>query len=176
MLDNHLSGSGFGKLLTRAKGLRDGAPVPPTPAAGGDGGLYDDADFYTLMLRELVERRTHDTAPPSTANTNALPAMPDKRDFKARKQVDRKASKGRKMRYQVHEKLVAFMAAEDKGIWGEGRRGELFGGLLGQKVDMGEGGERREEEGDGMDVDGGSDGGQDDINGDGEGGALRLFG
>ena len=54
------------------------------------------------------------------------------------KMVDTKASKGRKMRYTVHEKLQNFMAPEDRGTWGERQRDELFGGLFGRRVGLGE--------------------------------------
>ena len=93
------------------------------------------------------------------------------RDFKVKKVVDTKASKGRKMRYTVHEKLQNFMAAEDRGGWGGRQRGELFASLLGRRVALGEdedGGVGSGEEE--MDVDVDVDGG-----GDEEGG-LRLFG
>ena len=76
------------------------------------------------------------------------------RSTRVRKRVDTKASKGRKMRYTVHEKLMNFMAPEDRGTWGDRQRVELFAGLLGRRVRMGEGsgdeeGEGREEEGEG---------------------------
>lgn len=50
--------------------------------------------------------------------------------------VDVKASKGRRLRYTIHEKLQDFMApvAEKKlGWWEERQIGELFGSILGQK-------------------------------------------
>ena len=99
--------------------------------------------------------------------------MRDMRDFKVKKVVDTKASKGRKMRYTVHEKLQNFMAAEDRGGWGERQRGELFASLLGRRVVLGEGEGDDAEEGRGdKEMDGDVDG-----NGDGkEEGGLRLFG
>ena len=50
--------------------------------------------------------------------------------------VDVKASKGRRLRYTIHEKIQDFMApvAEKKlGWWEERQIRELFGSLLGQK-------------------------------------------
>ncbi|CAK0755430.1 hypothetical protein CCP1ISM_6070001 [Azospirillaceae bacterium] len=65
---------------------------------------------------------------------------------------DTKASKGRKIRYTVHEKLQNFMAAEgdtgrDTAMWTERGKDEFFGSLFGQdkalaeddNVDMGDG-------------------------------------
>lgn len=73
------------------------------------------------------------------------------------------------MRYTVHEKLQNFMAPVDRGSWGERQRGELFRGLLGRKIALGEG---EDEEGKG-DEDG--DEKMMGVGVDGEGG-LRLFG
>lgn len=65
-----------------------------------------------------------------------------------RANVDTKASKGRKMRYTVHEKLRDFMVREDRGTWGERRVDELFGSLFGgqRKVELGEGSDAEDEE------------------------------
>lgn len=71
------------------------------------------------------------------------------RSTRVKKRVDTKASKGRKMRYTVHEKLMNFMAPEDRGTWGERQRVEFLAGLLGRRVCMGEEDGREEEEGEG---------------------------
>ncbi|CCF34073.1 Bfr2 [Colletotrichum higginsianum] len=39
------------------------------------------------------------------------------KEAKTKKHVDRRASKGRKMRFNVHEKLQNFMAPEDRRAW-----------------------------------------------------------
>lgn len=58
------------------------------------------------------------------------------KEVKARKNVDTKASKGRKMRYNVHEKLQNYMAPEDRGSWEEEAVERFFGTLLGQKMTL----------------------------------------
>jgi protein AATF/BFR2 len=68
------------------------------------------------------------------------------KEAKMRKTVDTKASKGRKMRYTVHEKLQNFMAPEDRGTWEPDAIDRFFGTLLGQKMTLGEGMEIDEEE------------------------------
>jgi protein AATF/BFR2 len=60
------------------------------------------------------------------------------KEAKTRKNVDTKASKGRKMRFTVHEKLQNFMAPEDKGSWEPDAIDRFFGTLLGQKMILGE--------------------------------------
>jgi protein AATF/BFR2 len=99
--------------------------------------VYDDTSFYQALLRDLVEQRMSS----SDAVTNGLdslhlqiPTRPTSgmRKDKVRKDVDTKASKGRKMRYNVHEKLQNFMAPEDRGTWTDRARDEFFASLLGK--------------------------------------------
>jgi protein AATF/BFR2 len=60
------------------------------------------------------------------------------KEAKTKKNVDTKASKGRKMRYTVHEKLQNFMAPEDRTAWEQDAVDRFFGTLLGQKMSLGE--------------------------------------
>ena len=121
--------------------------------------IYDDADFYQTLLHELVNQRMADSTSAGATST-AIAALPTREAKMHRKGVDTKASKGRKIRYTVHEKLQNFMAAEDRGSWGLRQREELFSSLLGQR------GRALAEEEDEDEVDGEADG---------EGEALRLF-
>lgn len=50
--------------------------------------------------------------------------------------VDPKASKGRKIRYHVHEKLVSFMVPIPTDLWAEEQKDELFASLLGRGFDQ----------------------------------------
>ena len=168
VLDTHLTDpSSAEKLLNRTRIPRSCAPVQAASRVPvTDPNIYDDADFYTTLLRELVDQRMADSNAPNPTSTSGVisSSLPSQRDFKVKKVVDTKASKGRKMRYTVHEKLQNFMAPEDKGSWGERQRGELFAGLLGRKIALGEGEEGR---GDEEMVDGEEDADE---------GGLRLFG
>jgi protein AATF/BFR2 len=101
------------------------------------GSAYDDSAFYQSLLRDLVEQRMSS----SDAVTNGLdslhlhvPVHPTSgvRKDKVHKNVDTKASKGRKMRYNVHEKLQNFMAPEERGTWTDRARDEFFASLLGK--------------------------------------------
>ena len=60
------------------------------------------------------------------------------KDVKNRKNVDRKASKGRKMRFTVHEKMQNFMAPEDRRAWEQGAIDRFFGTLFGRKMQLNE--------------------------------------
>lgn len=95
----------------------------PTPTT------YDDSPFYQSLLTSLIASRTN------AANISAsLPStsLPPSKNTKVKKNVDTKASKGRKIRYTVHEKLENFMAPEDRTTWTEEGRREFFGSLFGQ--------------------------------------------
>ncbi|XP_043695865.1 putative uncharacterized protein DDB_G0270496 [Telopea speciosissima] len=71
----------------------------------GDPELLDDSEFYQQLLKEFFE--TFDAKSSETA-LYALKRLQTKK----RKIVDRRASKNRKIRYHVHDKVVNFMAPE----------------------------------------------------------------
>lgn len=150
LLDQHLSAPNAARLLARTRTPRSCAPLQAAARTPLDVNIYDDADFYTQLLRELVEQRMADSTLSSTTNpvvVDDAAALIDAPSAvsraKVRKIVDTKASKGRKMRYTVHEKLQNFMPPEDRGTWGDTQARELFAGLLGRKVVL------EEKEGDG---------------------------
>lgn len=60
------------------------------------------------------------------------------RESRVKKIVDTKASKGRKLRYHVHDKLQNFMAPVPVLRWERRRVDELFGSLLGMRTRIGE--------------------------------------
>ncbi|XP_055633995.1 protein Aatf [Toxorhynchites rutilus septentrionalis] len=91
--------------------------------------IYDDSDFYHALLRELIEYKSNVTENPQ--EINAKLAELQKLRSKMKKQVDTRASKGRKIRYVVHKKLVNFTAPDDKHEWTEEAKNELFASLFG---------------------------------------------
>ena len=149
LLDTHLAPPNSIRLLSQSLA----APQSTSPTSQK---TYDDTPFYTALLRSLLsERMSQPHTATTTASPNPLPLHPPKR----RKQVDTKASKGRKLRYTVQEKLQNFTAVEDRGGWGERQEAELFGSLLGRRGELGEESEE--------------DGGDEGIGGEEDG--LRLF-
>ncbi|KAI9925239.1 hypothetical protein ASPWEDRAFT_121454 [Aspergillus wentii DTO 134E9] len=119
-------------------------------SSDGQEPIYDDTVFYQSLLRELVEQRMSS----SDAITNGLDTMnlqlPSRlsvhpvtgmRNDKVKRNIDTRASKGRKMRFDVHEKLQNFMAPEDRGSWTSRAREEFFASLLGKTASgmLGEG-------------------------------------
>lgn len=90
-----------------------------TPAAGkheifGEGSekeIFDDRDFYVQLLKEVL------SAPNQDAEDRQLLAEVQGRRASKRKaqaEVERRASKGRKIRYRAIEKLQNFMAARPR--------------------------------------------------------------
>ncbi|XP_055902514.1 protein Aatf [Eupeodes corollae] len=90
--------------------------------------IYDDTDFYHSQLRELIEFK-------SNVSSNAYDvtkqfAELQKLRQKMKKKVDTRASKGRKIRYVVHNKLVNFMAPNDSTDWTDESKNELYRSLF----------------------------------------------
>lgn len=90
-------------------------------------GIYDDADFYHNLLRELIESKTD--ASDNQEYSEKLIELQSLRS-KMKKKIDTRASKGRKVRYVVHNKLVNFMAPVPNDSWTEEMRTELFNSLF----------------------------------------------
>ncbi|KAK9866904.1 hypothetical protein WJX84_003769 [Apatococcus fuscideae] len=85
--------------LAAAYGSASANGEPSEEAAEQDPESYDDADFYQELLKDLL-----------AGNSAVLgPSVADTKGSKKRKHVDRRASKGRKLRYTVQPKLVNFM-------------------------------------------------------------------
>jgi protein AATF/BFR2 len=104
----------------------------------GTSNLFDDTKFYKTLLNNFVDQRRMDATPSLGAQNSGLAQFTVVKEAKMRKKVDTKASKGRKMRFTVHEKLQNFMAPEDRGAWEPEAIDRFFGTLLGQKMTLGE--------------------------------------
>jgi protein AATF/BFR2 len=127
-------------LVKRTKMPRSCAPLQRDQKVTEDPDIYDDGNFYQLLLKELVDQRRVDSLTTSVNGGDAGKAMQwtAVKEAKTRKNIDTKASKGRKMRFTVHEKLQNFMAPEDRGTWEPAAIDRFFGTLLGQKMTLGE--------------------------------------
>lgn len=130
------------------------ATHPTTPSL-----TYDDTPFYQSLLLSLISSRSTSAFNP-TANLSASTILPLSRPKNHRPNLDTKASKGRKLRFTPHEKLMNFMAPETIGNtrWGDRQIEEFFGSLFGGRKVLDE--DERDEE---------------DEGGDEEEEGLRLF-
>lgn len=91
--------------------------------------IYDDTDFYHTQLRELIEYKTNTSANATDMAKQFVELQKLRRKMK--KTVDTRASKGRKIRFAVHNKLVNFMAPNDPGLWTDESKTELYRSLFG---------------------------------------------
>ncbi|KAI1807862.1 TRAUB-domain-containing protein [Daldinia bambusicola] len=125
------------RLIRRTQTPRSCAPAQVAKKINEDPTIYDDADFYQLLLKELVDQRTGDAsgAPGGPTATIRFAAV---KEAKAKRHVDTKASKGRKMRFNIHDKLQNFMAPEDRRSWEQSAIDRFFGTLFGQKLVLNE--------------------------------------
>lgn len=81
-------------------------------AQGYDAEIFDDGDHYQDILRELIERKATATDATDPVAMGRHWVELSKLRSKVKRKVDTRASKGRKIRYHVHEKLVNFMAPD----------------------------------------------------------------
>ncbi|KAI1078858.1 TRAUB-domain-containing protein [Whalleya microplaca] len=121
------------RLIKRTRTPRSCAPVQVAKKVNEDPEIYDDADFYQLLLKELVDQRIGDTSG-GPGGPAAMVRFAAVKEAKAKRHVDTKASKGRKMRFNVHDKLQNFMATEDRRSWEQSAIDRFFGTLFGQKM------------------------------------------
>ena len=125
--------------IRRGKESRLGGSTAETEEEDPD--VFDDTDFYQQLLRDVID---------SKGNGGGVDDwMAVQKDKKAKKKVDTRASKGRKIRfafrfvsrktkglssprYHVHEKMQNFMVPVPVvGAWHEEQIDELFASLLG---------------------------------------------
>lgn len=131
------------RLLSRTHILRQSSPRIACPAdddyedAEGNRNvfpdIFDDTDFYQQhLLRDWVEASPMRQADASMLAGTGLAVRSVQRGAAAAGQVDRRASKGRKIRYDVHEKLVNYMVPMHCGQvpWAEDKISELYASLL----------------------------------------------
>nr|OQO31814.1 hypothetical protein B0A51_00716 [Rachicladosporium sp. CCFEE 5018] len=131
VLNEHLSAPE--RLLKRAHTPRSCAPVQSAKRVIEDLTIYDDADFYGLLLKELLDSKSSaDSTAAASVDVGTFSAV--RKEAKTKRNVDVKASKGRKLKYTVHEKLQNFMAPEELGTWGQKQTDELFGSLFGRRL------------------------------------------
>ncbi|XP_028662900.1 protein AATF [Erpetoichthys calabaricus] len=94
--------------------------------------IFDDDDFYHQLLRELIERKTSAVDPNDQVAMGRQWLAIQRLRSKIKKRVDTKASKGRKVRFHVHSKLVNFMAPIAQSPVNDDAWMELYKSLFGK--------------------------------------------
>lgn len=92
--------------------------------------IFDDSDFYHQLLRELIECKSADISDPVQLSRQWI-ALQQMRS-KMKRKVDTKATKGRKIKYVVHNQLVNYMAPEKCTTWTDESTNELYSSLFGK--------------------------------------------
>ncbi|RLV86307.1 Protein BFR2 [Meyerozyma sp. JA9] len=111
----------------------DDAEIPKSKSRGEMEQIFDDGDFYRILLNDLVDKKIQTSNPTSGLNV-ALAS----RSAKLKNNVDTRASKGRKLRYHVQDPIANFDAPRGGWAWNDDQIDEFFASLLGQKVNMNE--------------------------------------
>ncbi|XP_058416440.1 protein AATF isoform X2 [Diceros bicornis minor] len=77
--------------------------------------IFDDDDFYHQLLRELIERKTSSLDPNDQVAMGRQWLAIQKLRSKIHKKVDRKASKGRKLRTELYRSLFGQLNPPEEG-------------------------------------------------------------
>lgn len=92
--------------------------------------IFDDDDFYHKLLRDFIERKSTDGTDSIKHGRQWLEIQQLR--SKMKRKVDTRCTKGRKLRYTVHNKLVNFMAPIPCNMWNEEAETQLFKSLFGK--------------------------------------------
>ncbi|KAJ8717099.1 hypothetical protein PYW08_005498 [Mythimna loreyi] len=128
---------GYKKDISKEEESRDpeGSEINPVSRDRKDNDeyipeIFDDSDFYHQLLRELIECKSADISDPVQLSRQWI-ALQQMRS-KMKRKVDTKATKGRKIKYVVHNQLVNFMAPEKSVQWTDESKNELYSSLFGK--------------------------------------------
>ena len=93
--------------------------------------IFDDDDFYHQLLRELIEHKAAGITDPIQLSRQWIQLQNMR--HKLKRKIDTRATKGRRIRYGVHQKLVNFMAPFDIfDTWSDNAKNELYNSLFGK--------------------------------------------
>jgi len=93
--------------------------------------IFDDDDFYHQLLRDLIEYKSLNVTDPVQLSRHWIQLQNMRRKMK--RKVDTRATKGRKVRYTVHNKLVNYMAPVTVyDMWTSNAKNELYSSLFGK--------------------------------------------
>ncbi|XP_060839063.1 protein AATF-like [Rhopalosiphum padi] len=93
--------------------------------------IFDDDDFYHKLLRDYIENKTADVTDSTQLGKQWLQLQ--KLRSKMKRKIDTRSTKGRKLRYTVHTKLMNFMAPNDQSSWSDEAKQDLYNSLFGKK-------------------------------------------
>ncbi|XP_011702577.1 PREDICTED: protein AATF isoform X3 [Wasmannia auropunctata] len=93
--------------------------------------IYDDYDFYHQLIRDLIEYKSSDVTDPIQLSKQWIQLQNMRKKMK--RKIDTRATKGRRVRYNVHNKLINFMAPITiRDVWTDNAKNELYNSLFGK--------------------------------------------
>ncbi|CAB4254961.1 similar to Saccharomyces cerevisiae YDR299W BFR2 Essential protein that is a component of 90S preribosomes [Maudiozyma barnettii] len=100
--------------------------------------IFDDEDFYRVLLNDLIDKKIADNNNNNGTSNNII-TISSRSNNKLKKNIDTKASKGRKLNFTVQEPIANFEAPVNNGYkWSDEQIDEFFAGLLGQRINFDE--------------------------------------
>ncbi|CAL9729711.1 protein Bfr2p [Monosporozyma unispora] len=101
--------------------------------------IFNDEDFYRLLLNDLLDKKLNDTSSSNNNEITIKSTNSNNTNNKIRKNIDTKASKGRKLNFAIQDPIAHFETPINQGYrWSDEQIDEFFAGLLGQKIDFNE--------------------------------------
>lgn len=98
-----------------------------------DAEIFDDDDFYQQLLREVIESKCAENTDPVQLSRQW--AQLQNMRSKMKRNIDTRATKGRRIRYVVHQKLVNFMAPITyNDTWTDSAKNELYNSIFGKSI------------------------------------------
>jgi len=94
--------------------------------------IFDDSDFYTRALEEVLKSKVALSDDMNDVSRKWIEIQNLRR--KSKKKVDTKASKGRKIRYEVHSKLQQYLAPCKPATMDDAAINILFSSLFGKAL------------------------------------------
>ncbi|CEH12956.1 Apoptosis antagonizing transcription factor/protein transport protein [Ceraceosorus bombacis] len=88
-----------------------------------DENVFDDTDFYSSLLRELLDSKGE-----GASGSDGLMGL-TVRSKGPKRAVDTRASKGRRLKYEVHDKIANFMPPIPNETWTDEQRARLLAQL-----------------------------------------------
>ena len=122
-----------GRLMNRTRVQRNEYKIiadslVPEESRGKE--LFDDTEFYSQQLNELINSKITESDDPTLVGQHYARIKEMQRKLKKQREgVDRKASKGRRLRFEVHDKLRNFMAPVETATWHDEMTEELFNSI-----------------------------------------------
>ncbi|KAG0657786.1 rRNA-processing protein bfr2 [Maudiozyma exigua] len=101
--------------------------------------IFDDEDFYRVLLNDLIDKKIADNNNNTSNGGNNIITISSRANNKLKKNIDTKASKGRKLNFTVQEPIANYEAPVNSGYkWSDEQIDEFFAGLLGQRINFDE--------------------------------------